>query len=293
MAQYNFLPSKKFIKTVVGVILLVGIIILIGSLANKKTFFSQPTSKGKVLVVDDVLDVDTDGDGLKDWEEKLWGTDLKKPDTDGDGTNDGAEIRKVQEFLMDTSKDNPDAPQNDRTKTGALTRDIITIAQAINQSGPLTQESGDSITTEIANYLAKHDIAQFTLADITILDTANEKQTNAYMTLIKESVKRTTLTESDARLIADYETNMDTGDMTAYIIAGEKFKKEAIIVKKIPAPEKYSKQHLQYLNSLQALGNFYQDLALQEEDPAKALAAFVSAESVFNQYQKVLELMQN
>jgi hypothetical protein len=36
-------------------------------------------------------DVDTDLDGLKDWEEALWGTDPKNPDTDGDGTADGRE----------------------------------------------------------------------------------------------------------------------------------------------------------------------------------------------------------
>ena len=38
------------------------------------------------------LDVDTDGDGLKDWEELLWKTDSNKIDTDGDGTNDNEEI---------------------------------------------------------------------------------------------------------------------------------------------------------------------------------------------------------
>lgn len=38
-------------------------------------------------------DVDTDNDGLKDWEEKIYGTDPKKPDTDSDGTPDGEEIR--------------------------------------------------------------------------------------------------------------------------------------------------------------------------------------------------------
>ena len=35
---------------------------------------------------------DTDEDGLKDWEESLWGTDVKNPDTDGDGTSDGDEV---------------------------------------------------------------------------------------------------------------------------------------------------------------------------------------------------------
>lgn len=36
---------------------------------------------------------DSDGDGLKDWEEGLWGTDPNNPDTNGDGINDYDEIR--------------------------------------------------------------------------------------------------------------------------------------------------------------------------------------------------------
>lgn len=37
---------------------------------------------------------DTDGDGIKDWEEVIIGTDPKNPDTDGDGTPDGKEIQQ-------------------------------------------------------------------------------------------------------------------------------------------------------------------------------------------------------
>ncbi len=35
---------------------------------------------------------DTDGDGLRDWEEKLWGTNKSNPDTDSDGMSDGEEV---------------------------------------------------------------------------------------------------------------------------------------------------------------------------------------------------------
>lgn len=35
---------------------------------------------------------DTDGDGLLDWEEALWRSDLLNPDTDGDRLADGAEV---------------------------------------------------------------------------------------------------------------------------------------------------------------------------------------------------------
>ncbi len=292
MTNRNLLPSKKFLKTLGGIILLILIIILIGSIANKKTLYKQNLT-GKVVVVDDVLDVDTDKDGLKDWEENLWGTDPQRPDSDNDGISDADEIRKIQEFLIDTGKDNPDAPQNDKTKTGALTRDIMTIAAAISQSGPVTKESSDAITTEIANYLEKRNSAQYTVKDIIITENATEKQKIAYLTLIKKSAERTPLSQADVTLIENYEVNMDSGNMLPYTTTADKFKKELDIVKKIPAPEQYITAHLLYINALEGLQSFYRDLALQDEDPARALGAFLSAESVFDGYQKVLELMQN
>jgi len=56
--------------------------------------------------------VDTDGDGLQDWEETLWGTDPKNPDTDGDGTNDGDEIKAGRNPLVKNTAQQG-APAND------------------------------------------------------------------------------------------------------------------------------------------------------------------------------------
>jgi len=39
-----------------------------------------------------VIEIDTDEDGLKDWEETLWHSDPNKADTDNDGTKDGEEV---------------------------------------------------------------------------------------------------------------------------------------------------------------------------------------------------------
>ncbi|MDP3772090.1 MAG: hypothetical protein Q8Q94_01785 [bacterium] len=45
------------------------------------------------------LQKDSDGDGLKDWEEVIFHTDPKNSDTDGDGTPDGEEIKQGRDPL--------------------------------------------------------------------------------------------------------------------------------------------------------------------------------------------------
>ena len=44
-------------------------------------------------IADNISTRDSDGDGLPDWEERIYGADPYKSDTDGDGTFDGEEIR--------------------------------------------------------------------------------------------------------------------------------------------------------------------------------------------------------
>ena len=75
-------------KILIGgtIILLAGIWLLwfVGGKALDKKMASALPEK--------IAQIDTDQDGLADWEEVLWQTDKNNPDTDGDGTSDGEEI---------------------------------------------------------------------------------------------------------------------------------------------------------------------------------------------------------
>ncbi len=44
--------------------------------------------------------LDSDNDGLPDWQEILWKTDPRNPDTDGDKTTDGEEIKQKRNPLV-------------------------------------------------------------------------------------------------------------------------------------------------------------------------------------------------
>ena len=52
----------------------------------------------------EVINIDSDGDGLSDEEENELGTNLNNPDTDGDGLNDYDEVKKWK-----TDPNNPDS----------------------------------------------------------------------------------------------------------------------------------------------------------------------------------------
>jgi hypothetical protein len=88
----KYLPSKKLILSI--------LIILSASLGGfwflkqKKPYsYSIPNQEFLEKIAENASLLDSDKDGLKDWEEVLWKTDPNNPDTDGDGVLDGEEVK--------------------------------------------------------------------------------------------------------------------------------------------------------------------------------------------------------
>ncbi len=76
---------------------------------KKETVQTTIVPSAEVAKVGALLAKDTDGDGLKDWEEELWKTDAHTADTDGDGTNDSDEITAGRNPLVKAPDDSLDA----------------------------------------------------------------------------------------------------------------------------------------------------------------------------------------
>lgn len=91
-----------------------------------------PKEDDSISVIDQTMDSlnnDSDNDGLKDWEEALWKTNVDNPDTDLDGTPDGEEVRLGRDPL----KPGPDDKLEEKvvSSTGQSTYQ----ATSINTSG--------------------------------------------------------------------------------------------------------------------------------------------------------------
>lgn len=88
------MPSKKFITIVLAIFLLgAGIFWLFKNkgLGDNKLVFEKENNLVSGLFQPDKRD--SDSDGLADWEESLWKTDINNSDTDKDGTLDGEEVK--------------------------------------------------------------------------------------------------------------------------------------------------------------------------------------------------------
>ncbi len=107
----------------------------------KKVVYSSIVATSTEGLSSELQNIDTDTDGLKDWEEVLLGTDPDKSDTDGDGTADGKEavagrnplVKGPNDSQKETAKNG--IPNEKLTQTDILSRDFFARYMELNQTG--------------------------------------------------------------------------------------------------------------------------------------------------------------
>lgn len=168
----KFLPSKYFR----GVLLsLVFVFVLVGAsyaLAQKKNT-DRADSKTSELLAEGVTqnslynlvaEKDEDNDGLKDWEENLWGTDPNKADSDFDGTPDGEEVTSNRNPALAGPDDQLNINISVDGKTPIITDEKLTETDILARNAFVkyleAKQGGNEITAETSSAIASSVIKQ-------------------------------------------------------------------------------------------------------------------------------------
>ena len=218
---------------------------------------------------------DSDADGLKDWEEQIYGTNAHNPDTDSDGTHDGDEIALGRDPLKPTtSKDS--AHPNDylsHTDTSAASsqddsdRPNLTqkIAEIFGQEyllnflqNPNASQDIDGIVDKMVQVALEQSssssLPPIAIRDITVLRNASKDAMKNYFYTLDNTLITALTSVPDKKNINDIITDIITNqeDDTALkaladrVVAYNKFLKD---IKPVPVPEDFVTIHLAYLNT--------------------------------------------
>jgi hypothetical protein len=164
-------PSPKVLAFLIIVVILITTTIVSSKFINK----NKATEKSPInLTIKNALDKkldpkDTDGDGLSDWQEEIWGTDKNNVDTDGDSTSDGEEVNQnrspivkgpddkilddreiTKELIKESlarSKDNADP----NSLTTILSKNLLLRLAQLEQSGKYNTQNAKNLGKDLAN----------------------------------------------------------------------------------------------------------------------------------------------
>lgn len=143
MAINQYLPSKEFQKRVykIGLLLLLVVILRFGAYPLVQNLFD----KNKIpenITVKQFVDIDTDSDGLPDWEESIWGTNPEKTDTNSDGISDFDFVTSKKQGLATTEQNETTILSTEIMQTiFALLNKDANSAQAIANLGDAAGQS--------------------------------------------------------------------------------------------------------------------------------------------------------
>ena len=270
----------------------------------------------------ETLTVDSDNDGLQDWEEALWKTDPKNPDTDGDGTLDGNEVNLNRNPLKTGPDDkNPSSPSfenlnkneggfaQDNTLTGSYARKFLTDYLTLkNQKGTLSESDKESLITSLVGDISAVPTEAadvYSVSDVAVSSDNSEEVVEKY----SNEVKRIFIDESFVpenelvvfeRLVDGVASgSIDDEDINKLNIAADVYAKAAIGMTKLTmVPSNAAQSHADIINGLKNTGLAIKDMVKLPSDPIKAIAgmkiyqqevqriydAGQNLQNIFNQY---------
>lgn len=309
----KYLPSRKFVVSLSTVIALVIIIVAVRySWTGKKETLVLGNQEITTQDIANIKSIDTDNDGLPDWEEALWKTDPKNPDTDGDGTPDGAEIDAGRNPLVPNTV-GPGKEPNDKIDPKIIASNTADDAEwnSLNETQKFSRTlfsdyiavqpaDGSALTADQTNQLVANSVAnlpdvsleqKYLIENISVIDNPTAKDIANYYTkfnsIFNNEVKSNLLSEFS--IMDTYTTNNDPKilkGLDKIIISYQKSAKDMIDVK---TPAEIADSQLLYANSLYNLSILATKLKNVEGNPLIVMVTLNKYGDVINNLNQSLQ----
>ncbi len=312
---------KKFKKTnliVAFLILLTGM--SIGGYLVLKSEFGQADFLTEMAqdIGDQNIANDSDYDGLKDWEEDLYGTDPYNSDTDDDGYLDGEEVASGYDPLKKAPNDKIVKNQKDRPESGNLTQMLNYVLSDQLKTGQipfiensdinyLSQNVEEAIDEKVLEALEKSSasfmsefIPPFQKENYNF-EIASENNLAAIQEYAGESSKRIGQLDScrDAipggylGYIESIEEAIGNNNYTQTDCLANTYLKAYQEELNIPVPLDWLDFHKKSLSINWTLYKFYQHLPEYNQDPFKGILIMEKFEQANKDFADLMQAMEN
>ena len=266
----EYLPSRNFLIRLAFILIILAI--FFGVYYLVKYIKNKPSSKKPVTVlVKDVVQKDSNRNGIPDWEESLWGLDPLK-----NGPSNKEFIFEKRKTLAMTNGSMEDPSQ--LTSTDDLSREFFSIIMSLQQAGTLNEESINLVSNTIGEKIVTTPIPDAYTKNMLIIKPDSEANLTTYYNKFKALTEK----YSDKN-IGDELTFIAEGirinDVTAMkttqgvALAYKQFGKELL---DIPVPQSLASTHLSLANNYEKTGQSIDGLTQILEEPLVGMKALLN-----------------
>jgi hypothetical protein len=284
----EYLPSKKVSLFIGGTTAI--IVLILVALSSQGAGFGSKNLK--VTTVGDALRIDTDGDGVTDWEEGLFGTDPNNRDTDEDGIPDATEIANKKDIIAAENGFNPGIVYT-QNETDRFARELFVTYSALSEQGTLNQTGVDQIAgaalTQAASKLPT--ITPHSPAALRIVQSTRETNTT-YKKAVGSAIqtpKGTITTEFALVSQGIIQNNSDILRDAAKNAAAYNAYETALL--KMSVPENQVQNHIRLLTSVQYIAAVLPQIDSLENDVVRGTPLYTVYTKAYEEMFTVFELI--
>ncbi len=245
-------------------------------------------------------DIDTDGDGLYDWEEELAGTDKKNPDTDGDGFSDGLEVSTGSDPLDPLNKEKDVSKILDEVKAQeynyrldpSLNNTDRLAYEFLEEGFKLKKDKMDfnkDAQNDVVNRLIRKNkiqinLQKYKISDLKLSENKTKEEFKKDLMKILTDLKKEELLEESLLL----NTYLYNGHQRKYLDLIEDntriYKNYIERLLKLEVPISVSQEYLNYLNAFNMVvetNNYYAKIDKDPVVAAQAMGLYKQTDSLF------------
>jgi len=240
---------------------------------------------------------DSDGDGLYDWEEMLWGTDPGKKDSDGDGVEDGAYVAQKRAAVQTESALNTSVVQTtdkEYTLTDVVLSDSVSAFLELQNNG-----SADEKQEELKNALAQKIRAEgylttnkeiYEIGDLDLVESSPENLERYLGELLDIFDKFSKNYPGDDLVFIQNFVDFGTG-IEQFTERISLYKDLAKTLMQIKVPAKISNTHTAMANTYIGIAGSLENISFMLNDPIRGIAGMMQLQfhidNLSNQYNEI------
>lgn len=229
-------------------------------------------------IIGSLVNKDTDLDGVLDWEEGLWGTDLAKKDTNEDGVPDNVEIENLKKQAGQGELEGFSFEQNNEnlTETDKFSREFFATVATLNQTGQMDQATMEQLGSALSERIQNSTPRKiFLLSDLKIAandDTqAIQDYSETFSNIYETNPINYTVIDVLQKFIID-ENNVDVSALDELNHIINQTNKIIDGMAKISVPQSLISLHLDFINALERLSENISDIKLYDTDVIVSLS---------------------
>ncbi|MDE2030668.1 MAG: hypothetical protein KGI58_00175 [Patescibacteria group bacterium] len=278
----KYLPSRQFIIRVIVIAIIISVAFGIYKLV---IYFKNKTSQKTSLkvLVKDLVQKDTNNNGIPDWEESLWGLD---PTTNGPANKEFI-LAKRAALAKDTTVPKLSDGITPSKENEALSQEFFAVIMSLQQTGNLDSASMQSVADAISKKVVATPIPDIYTKDMAVIEDDGTlpmiEYYTAYLNLNNKYYKDDGI-GTELSLIAVALRDKDQGALDQVGKIGEAYKAMGKDLMKIPVPTTFLANHLDLANNYEKIGESIDDMTKMLSDPMVGMRAFIN----YNKYSDAL-----